>query len=84
VHHRVRFRVGAKEQMIRVATVFALLGTAALAVALGAAAYVIAELLYGSTSAKVTGACVGCGAGLLWFAVPLLYRRAGSDPKPQR
>ena len=74
-HHRVRFRAGAKEQMIRVATVCALLGTASLALALGAAAFVIAELVYGSSAAKITGACVAGGAGLIWFVVPLFYRR---------
>jgi uncharacterized protein DUF6328 len=77
-HHRLRFRMGSKEQMIRVATVSALLGTGALAVALAAAAYVVAEMVYGSGAAQVTGACVAGGAGLVWFVVPLFYRRESS------
>ncbi len=77
-HHRVRFREGTKEQMIRVATISALLGTGALAVALAAAAYVVADLVYGPGAARVTGAYVAGGAGLIWFVVPPFYRRDSS------
>jgi hypothetical protein len=73
VHHRMRFRKGAKEQLLHAANVMALAGTLFLAVSVAAVVYVIADVTYGDSTANVAAALIGAGAILLWFAAPLLY-----------
>ena len=46
-HHRMRFRGGTRPEMIRVANVMALARYDRVSVALGAAVYVVADLVYG-------------------------------------
>ncbi len=79
-HHRLRFRSGVKEQMLRVANVFALIGVALLAVAISLVTYLITDILYDSTAAVVAAACLGGAFAVLWFVVPLAFRRP--DPRP--
>jgi hypothetical protein len=81
VHHRMRFRKGAKEQLLYVANAMALGGTLFLAVSIGAVVWVVAEVTYGNDTANLTAGLIGGGAILLWFAAPLLYR-ADEDPPP--
>jgi hypothetical protein len=78
-HHRIRFRDQTKEQLIRVANGMALVGTAFLAIALGAAVYVVGDLIYNGNRALIAAAVVTGGAALVWFAVPLLYRQHGDE-----
>jgi hypothetical protein len=73
-HHRMRFRHGAKEQVLKVSSVLALAGLFFLALAIAAAMYVIAHSLYESDVAAWVSAAVGSGTILLWFVVPFLYR----------
>ena len=70
-YHRLRFREGAKEQMLRTMNRFAIAGTAILAVAISLAALLVADLTYGLTVAVVFAAAVfGCLAWC-WFGLPL-------------
>ena len=79
-HHRVRFRDGVKDQMLRTANALALLGTIFLALALAATMYVIADVVYGSGVARLAAALLAGGAALLWFVLPLALRRRQSRP----
>jgi hypothetical protein len=72
-HHRSRFRHGSKEQILKMANVFALVGMFFLALAMAAAIYVISHSLYDSGVAALTAGALGAGTILLWFAAPLLY-----------
>jgi hypothetical protein len=79
-HHRLRFRSGIKEHLLRVATVFAVVGLVLLAFAMTAVTYLIMDLLYaGTTPALVAGALAGAFV-LVWFVVPLVYRRETTPP----
>ena len=79
-HHRLRFRDRAKEQMIRTANLMALLGMGSLALALGLAVYVVADLVYGGGNARLAAAVVSGAAALIWFVLPHFYR--SDHPKP--
>ena len=78
-HHRSRFRDRTKAQMIRVANLMALLGMGSLALALGLAVYVVADLVYGGGNAGLAAAAVSGAAALIWFVLPLFYRSDGGE-----
>src|SRR4051794_29763881 len=81
-HHRLRFRGHDKEQLIRFGNAMALGGLALLALALGAAAYVVADMIYGVGRARLVAALLGFCAALFWFVLPLLYGR--NERRPAR
>jgi hypothetical protein len=66
-HHRLRFRAGVKEHLLRVANALAIAGLVLLAFAITAATYVVAGAL--------AGAFV-----LVWFVLPFLYGRSRTPP----
>jgi hypothetical protein len=74
-HHRLRFRSGVKEQLLRVANAFTLAGLVLLAFAVSAATYVVTDLVYPGTLPRVVAGGLAGAFVLAWFLVPLLYRR---------
>jgi hypothetical protein len=74
-HHRMRFRHGSKEQILKVANVLSLMGMLFLALAMSASIYVITNALYASGVAALVAGVVAGTTILLWFAAPLLYAR---------
>lgn len=79
-YHRLRFRDGDKERMLVTANRFAIVGTALMAIAIGLAMGLVADLLYGITIATVAAASV---IGLLawsWFGIPL-FRKFVEEPE---
>ena len=73
-HHRMRFRRGSKERLLKVANSLALAGMFFLALAIAAAIYVITHALHESGVAALVAGAVGAATILLWFGVPFLYR----------
>jgi hypothetical protein len=82
-HHRLRFRSGVKEHLLKVANAFAIVGLALLAFAITAVTYVISDLIYpGTVPRVVTAVLAGAFVGA-WFLVPLLYRSERTpEPRP--
>ena len=77
-YHRLRFRQGDKERLLASANHFAIAGLVMLALALGGASLLVADLLYGETAAWMA---VGCTLAVLvwcWFGLPLGRRARGS------
>lgn len=77
-YHRLRFRQGDKERLLASANRFAIAGLVMLALALGGASLLVADLLYGETAALIA---VGCTLAVLvwcWFGLPLGRRARGS------
>ena len=77
-YHRIQFRMGDKERMLRVSNWLALIGTAFLALAMVAVVFVITDIVVGGTWPPVLAAV---GAALffgLWYGLPL-YSRARLD-----
>jgi len=73
-HHRLRFREGVKEHLLRSANRFAITGLALLAVATTAVTYLITDLIYpGNLPGIVAGGLAGAIV-VVWFILPLLYR----------
>jgi len=74
VHHRLRFRDGTKEEMIRYANALAVAGTACLAMGLGAALYVAGVAAFPDSHARWAGPAITVLAGIMWFALPFRFR----------
>jgi hypothetical protein len=82
-HHRLRFRSGVKEQLLRVANAFAIVGLALLAFAISAVTFVITDLIYPGTVAGVVASVLAGAFVIVWFVVPHFYRRERTpEPRP--
>jgi hypothetical protein len=71
-HHRLRFRSGAKEELVHWSNRMAIAGLVALALAIVASVSVVADVLYGEQVRIPLTVVLLVGLGLLWFLVPLL------------
>src|SRR3954471_12912895 len=74
--HRVLFRCGDKEHIVRMANRYAIAGLACVAIAIVGALAFVAETIYGSPAAGAAGAAAGVGALWCWYLQPLRRRRA--------
>ena len=74
-YHRMVFRRGRKEGLIRAASLMAVGGLAAVGLAISAAVLLITGFVASGLTAAVITVCTFCLFGLLWFAFPLTRRR---------
>jgi hypothetical protein len=78
-HHRLRWRAGEKERLVRLGNRMAIVGTVFLAAAIVLALYVVTDVLFSTDLAVLTAI-----AGLvlftgLWYVVPMLGRSGPDD-----
>ncbi len=74
VHHRLRFRDGTKEELIRMANVLSLAGAVCLGLAIGCAVYLIGDVAFPQSFARWIGPGVVLLAVFIWFVIPLGFR----------
>ena len=79
-YHRLVFRRGQKERLVRAASVMAIGGLAAVALAVCAAVLLVTSYVGGGLAAGLITALVVCLFGLLWFVFPLARRRLSRQP----
>lgn len=78
-YHRIRFRQGDKERMLQTANRFAIVGIAFLALSLGGAVFLTADLVFGLGFALGMAAAILALLAWAWFGLPLHRRvRDGS------
>jgi hypothetical protein len=77
-YHRIQFRQGRKEDILWFANRSALLGLAALALAMSGAILLITDFLFGLAAAIPVGAGAALMFGTLWYMLPL--RRGRGEP----
>lgn len=80
-YHRIRFRHGDKERMVRVGNRLAIAGIAAFAVALEAVVLLVISYVLSRTAAIVAAASLTVTVGLLWYGLPLW---AAAKDRPAR
>ena len=73
-YHRIRFRQGDKERILRDSNVFAMVGIASMAISIALAITLIADLLFGVGAAVAVFVAALLLMGILWFAYPLSRR----------
>jgi Family of unknown function (DUF6328) len=76
-HHRLRWREGDKEHMLRTANRLAIAGTVFLAIGMTAAVFLITDILFHAWWAGLTAALVAAGFAWFWYGLPLV--RAATD-----
>jgi MFS family permease len=74
-YHRLVFRRGRKEQLVRAADVMAIGGLAAVGLAVSAAVLLVTSYVASGLTAALITALVTSAFGLLWFVLPLARRR---------
>ena len=83
-HHRLRWRAGDKERLLRIGNQMALWGTVFLAAAIVLALYVVTNVLFTSELALATAiAAVIVFAGL-WYILPMTGRPSGDEGSEDR
>ena len=73
-YHRLVFRQGQKERLVRAANVMAVAGLAAVGLAVSAGVLLVTGYVTSAVPAALITAFVTCMFGLLWFAFPLARR----------
>jgi predicted neutral ceramidase superfamily lipid hydrolase len=79
-HHRVRFRSGIKEHLLKVANLFTVIGLVLLAFAMSAVTYVVTGMLYEGTVPAVVAGCLAGAFLIVWFLAPFAYRPERTPP----
>jgi hypothetical protein len=74
-YHRLVFRRGMKERLVRFANLLAILGLTAVGGAVLAAVLLVTWYVVGPLAGGLVTGVIGVTAGGLWFAVPLVSRR---------
>ena len=74
-YHRVVFRQGQKEKLVRAANVMAIVGLAAVGLAVSAAVLLVTSYVAAGLAAGLITAFVAGLFALVWFAFPLTRRR---------
>jgi Kef-type K+ transport system membrane component KefB len=73
-HHRLRWRAGEKERLLRIGNQMALWGTVFLAAAIVLALYVVTNILFTSDLALWTAAAAVLVFAVLWYVLPMVVR----------
>jgi Family of unknown function (DUF6328) len=74
-HHRLRWRAGEKERLVRVGNQMAIIGTVFLAAAIVLALYVVTDVLFTTNLAVMTAVASLVVFGGLWYVLPMLGRQ---------
>jgi Kef-type K+ transport system membrane component KefB len=72
--HRLRWRAGEKERLLRIGNQMALWGTVFLAAAIVLALYVVTNILFTSDLALWTAAAAVLVFAVLWYVLPMVVR----------
>ncbi|HEV2825731.1 MAG TPA: DUF6328 family protein, partial [Actinomycetota bacterium] len=78
-HHRLRWRAGEKERLLRIGNQMALWGTVFLAAAIVLALYVVTNILFTSDLALWTAAAAVVVFAGLWYVLPLTWRPSSEE-----
>jgi hypothetical protein len=73
-YHRIQFRMKDKERMLFTSNRLVIAGTVFLAASMGAAAFLITDVLFHVVAASVTASLILLGFLGLWYGLPI-YRR---------
>ena len=78
-HHRMRWRAGDKERLVRIGNQMAIVGTVFLAAAIVLALYVVTDVLFTTNLAVLTAIASLVVFVGLWYVVPMLGRSSSDD-----
>jgi hypothetical protein len=82
-HHRLWWRAGEKERLVRIGNQMAIVGTVFLAAAIVLALYVITDVLFTTNLALLTAVGALVVFAGLWYVVPMLARSSSSEEEDE-
>jgi Kef-type K+ transport system membrane component KefB len=82
-HHRLRWRAGEKERLVRIGNQMALWGMLFLAAAVVLALYVVTDVLFTSELALLTAGAAAVVFAGLWYALPMIGRSSAKDEESE-
>jgi hypothetical protein len=71
MHHRIEFRQGDKEHIVKVSNRLTIVGLTLLALAMTGAIVLITDFVFGPATTIVTAALLAASFAWLWYAMPL-------------
>jgi O-antigen/teichoic acid export membrane protein len=83
-YHRILFRRGEKEHLVKIANVFTMIGLASMAVTMIGAVILVSDSLFPSAVTIAVGVVLTLGCLTAWYALPLARRRAPNGNQPPR
>jgi hypothetical protein len=83
-HHRLRWRTGEKERLLRIGNQLALWGTVFLAAAIVLALYVVTNVLFTSELALATAVAATVVFAVVWYALPMLGRSSSQETSDEQ
>lgn len=75
IHHRLRWRQGEKDHILRMANRLAIIGTTLLAVGIGGAVFLVTDIVLGIVPAAFIAIGGLVFVGVLWFALPAAWAK---------
>jgi uncharacterized membrane protein YbhN (UPF0104 family) len=75
MHHRIEFRQGDKEHIVKVANKLVIVGLTLLALAMTGVIVLITDFVFGATATTAATAAVAVAFLVLWYAMPMLRLR---------
>jgi hypothetical protein len=78
-NHRLLFRDGTKEHLLRAANRLVIAGLFTLALGIGLSLYLVTTIVYDDTLAAVLATAVGVLTVFTWFVFPKLLKEASAD-----
>ncbi|MEU5879974.1 DUF6328 family protein [Spirillospora sp. NPDC047279] len=72
--HRILFRQGLKESLVRRSNLYGMIGTLALAVSITASTMMVVDYIFNGALPLVTAAGAAALAAWLWFIEPMIHR----------
>jgi hypothetical protein len=75
MHHRIEFRQGDKDHIVKVANWLTLIGLTLLALAMTGVIVLITDFVFGRDAAVVAAAALALAFAVLWYAMPLIRLR---------
>lgn len=78
VIHRLEFRAGDKEQILKVSNRLVIVGTLFLAGAITLVVFLITDVLYEGALPVISTIVIGCLVLAIWYALPLMRQASGT------
>ena len=78
-YHRIHFRAGQKERMLRTSNKLLIAGTVLMALGIACSIFVIVDVLFGGLAAVVAAALTAGWFAWFWYGLPLARRRAARE-----
>lgn len=84
MNHRLEFRKGDKEHLVKLSSGLTIAGLSFVAFAITGVTALVTDFVFGTVETVVTTTAVALAIGLLWYVLPLQRRRTLSRRRDQR